>query len=100
MGLEPSGKRAQPGQARQQFMPRVELMNRDPFGNIIGARLVVEQREVDVVARAPRFRPAETGREPALGAAARERVYRDTYPISVQPDSRSEERRVEKKWVG
>ncbi len=87
IGLEPSGERAQPGQARQQFMPRVELMGRDPFGDVIGARFVVEQREMDVVARAPRLRPAEQGRQHALGAAARKRVDREQYPLSVQHDS-------------
>src|SRR3546814_8459488 len=84
MGLEPSGKRAQPGQARQQFMPSIELVKLDPFGHVISARLVVEQREMDVVTRAPRLRPAEQGREHALGAAARERVDREQYPLSVQ----------------
>src|SRR3546814_7326470 len=39
---------------------------------------------MDVVTRAPRLRPAEQGREHALGAAARERVDREQYPLSVQ----------------
>src|SRR3546814_3448151 len=68
-------------------MPGIELVKLDPFGHVIGARLVVEQREMDVVTRAPRLRPGEQGREHALGAAARERVDREQYPLSVQHGS-------------
>ena len=77
IGRHASDERAKLGQARQQFVPGIELMNLDPFGHIIGARLVVEQREMDVVARAPGLGTAEQRGEDALGAAPRERVDRE-----------------------